>query len=130
MKDKNNLPNFSDEERAAMTAKATETREANKAWAKENLRDNYADFPVWLELSKKYDCRLPHWYTPASETKYVKRTLKKLNLTNEWWLNETGCSSYKDFIDINPDAPAYLMVGLILEAYDKEQYEYEKQQQP
>jgi hypothetical protein len=51
----------------------------------------------------------------------VKRTLKKLGLSFEWWQEETGCTTYKEFIDINPDAPAYMMVGLILESYDKEQ---------
>lgn len=115
-----NLKPLTAEERILAQVKSNETKEENKKWATENLRDDYQDLPLWRELSRKYDCRLPHWYIPATETKYVKRTLKKLGLSNDWWLDQTGCINLKEFIEINPRSPAYMMVGLVLEAYDRE----------
>lgn len=108
------------EDRLKFQAQAALTKEANKKWAEENLRNDFADENHWRMLSQEYSVRLPQWYIPCTETKYLKRALKKLNLDSSWWTDQTGCSNFKEFSDMNPKYPAYACVGIILEAYDYE----------
>lgn len=111
------------EDRLKFQAQAALTKEANKKWAEENLRNDFADEKLWRSLSQQYSVRLPQWHVPSTETKYIKRALKKLNLDSSWWTDQTGCDNFKEFSDLNTEYPAYACIGLVLEAYDYEMHQ-------
>lgn len=112
---------ISDEERLLLLEQGRQAREAKIAWAKENLRDDYKDKPLWRELAFKHGVRLPRSYIPATETKYLKRLFRTKGLDISKWLEEsTGCKTIKQLNDLNPDAPAYAVVGWALEWIENE----------
>lgn len=110
---------MSAEDRAKYQAQAALTKESNKKWALANLRDDLSDKKSWQLLGQKYGVRLPQWYIPSTETKYIKRTLKTLGVDSDWWVDHTGCT-FKEFSELNPTWPAYAQVGIALETYDME----------
>lgn len=80
------------------------------------------DMKYWESLASKYKIRLPAYYYPASELKYVRRTLSKLGLDSAWYLDHNGCS-IKEMAQLNPTWNARAMCGLILEDYESEEKE-------
>lgn len=116
------LTNISQEEREKMLQQAREARAAKVQWAKENLRDDYLDKPLWRELSSKHGVRMPQKHIPASELKYIKRLFKAKELDIKQWLTEsTGCITLLELSRKNPDAPAYAMCGWALEWIDEQE---------
>lgn len=94
-----------------------ENREAAQLWAKENLKDDFADEPVWRSLGSEYSVRFPQRHVPGTELKYLKRTCKKLGIEISSFLESTGFSTLKQFAEANKTYPSWALVGLILEFY-------------
>lgn len=112
----NHLGKMTKEEREEAQKQARETRLAKIEWAKENLRNDYKDEPYWRELASKHGVRLPQSHLPATETKHIKRLFRSTGWDIAEWLKEsTGCTTIKQLTDLNPDAPAYAVVGWALE---------------
>lgn len=95
--------------------KAKLKRVNQKAWALENLKTSYLDLPVWRELASEAGVRLPQSHVPASETKFLKRILKKLDIDPKNWCDVQGYKTLKGFSKDNPEANAVLEIGLVLE---------------
>lgn len=114
---------MSDEQRQAVKEK----REAAQLWAGENLKNNFADEPVWRALGSEYGIRFPQRHVPATELKYLKRTCKKLGLEISTFLESTGFTTLKQLVSANKTYPSWAFVGLILEFYrdhKTNQYKY------
>ena len=108
--------NLSKEERAILLEKARVSREEKLKYAEENLQMSYGeDDDHWTKLAKKHGIRLPQKHIPASETKYLKKALKKLGVTPKEWLEEEGLTTLKQFAILNPTWTARAHVGLLLE---------------
>lgn len=90
-------------------------RITDQEWAKENLKDNFADEPVWRSLGSDYSVRFPQRHVPGTELKYLKRACKKLGLEISTFLESTGFSTLKQFAQANKTYPSWALVGLILE---------------
>ena len=79
------------------------------------LNQNFADDAVWRKLASHYDVVMPQWHLPASQTKHVKAIMKQLGLDSTWLRNHTQMS-IKEFCNSSFDnAPAWAVVGLLLE---------------
>lgn len=83
------------------------------------LKQDWEDMPHWKELASKYNVRLPTYYQPATETKYLKRLLKHLGVDQSEYLEACGVASVKELVSLNPTYPAYVECGLLLEYYDE-----------
>ena len=115
---KDYLSNLTEESKQQMRIKAKETKDAKKKWGEENLiQDFEGDEAVWRALASKVGIRLPAKYIPSSDTKHIKRVLKKLNVEISDWLEIEGTKSLKDFSVMNPTWPAYSHIGLVLEEF-------------
>lgn len=102
---------MSDEQREAVRLK----RIADQEWARENYKIEYADQNYWAETASKYGLRLPGWWIPSSEVKYIRRACKKLNIDVTEFLSSTGFSNLNQLAENNPRFTALSMVGLVLE---------------
>jgi hypothetical protein len=114
---------MSQEQREAVRLK----RIADQEWAKANLKDDFADEPVWRALGSEYGVRFPQRHVPATELKYLKRTCKKLGLEISTFLESTGFSTLKQLVSANKTYPCWAFVGLILEFhhdYKTNDYKY------
>ena len=102
---------MSDEQRQEIKDK----RIADQEYAKEHLKTEYMDENYWRELSSKFSCRLPLWWIPASEIKYIRRACKKIGVDLQTFVDSTGFSNIKQFVKANSNLTALCMVGLLLE---------------
>lgn len=109
-----NFQPMSEEQRA----QAKETRQAKKLLAEQTLKLEYADENHWASLASKYSVRLPVYYQPSSEIKYVRRIAKKLNIDINEFLSSTGYSNVKSLASANPTWTARAICGTLLEFYD------------
>lgn len=109
-----NLKEFTPEERAQFLEHARQAKEAKKEAGKD-LRQHWADSPLWDFLRAKTKVKSPLYYIPASEAKHVTRTLKKIGKDMDWW-RENFCKNLVQWCEWNPNVPAYVLQGLILEA--------------
>jgi hypothetical protein len=98
-----------------MKQKALEAKKAKMAYAQENLQLEYGDEGHWRELAKKYNLRLPVYYHPNTDTKYLKRAMKRLNVEPRDYLEACGVKSLKQLSSLNPTWTAFAEVGLLLE---------------
>lgn len=120
---KDYLVNLTVEQRLQMVIKSKNTRDAKRAWGEEHLKQDYGqDEAHWRALASEAGIRLPAKYIPSSDTKYLKRILKKLNIEAKEWLDVEGYTTLKDFSVNNPTWPSYAHIGLLLE-YWKENKE-------
>ena len=106
------------EQRLEMQAKTAATREAKKI-AGEHLKQTWADLSFWRETASEAGIRLPISYIPATETKHIRKTLKKLDISIDEWLDVTGFKTLKGFGESNPTTPSYVEVGLALELWNE-----------
>lgn len=90
-------------------------RIADQDFAKEHLNTCYADEQFWREKASEFSIRLPMWWKPASDTKYVRRACKKLNIEVSDFVESTGFSNLNQFVQNNPRWTALAMVGLVIE---------------
>lgn len=102
---------MSDEQRQVVK----ENREAAQLWAKENLKTEYMDENYWRDTASKVGLRLPGWWIPSSEVKYIRRACKKLNIDINDFTDSTGFSNLNQLVANNPTFTALAMVGLVLE---------------
>ena len=110
------LQNLSTEDRNELRKKAKEKMEAKKLLAQENMVTDFGEDEIhWKSLAKKYGLRLPRWYVSNSETKYLRRAMKKLNVDTQDYLDYCGASTMKQLVDMNPNYPAAAEVGMFLE---------------
>jgi hypothetical protein len=99
---------------------AAASRKAKQEAAKNLKQDfNSADVSAWKELASKHGVRLPSYTAPWTETKYIKRTMKKLGVDPKEYLESCGVTTIKKLVEMNPDTPAFFEVGLLLEWYDE-----------
>lgn len=109
-----NNPNFApitDEQRE----QAKQQRLIDQEYARNNLKINYVDSDFWKERASFYKLRMPLWWIPALETKYVRRACKKLEITVEDFVDSTGFTNLNSLVRANPTWTAFGMVGLCIE---------------
>lgn len=105
--------------------KAQEAKTEKIEWAKANLRLEWEDMPHWRDLAKKYSFRLPAYYQPGTESKYLKRLLKQHGVDSGFYLQEIcGVRAFKELYSLNPTFPAFVEVGLALEHIDETKNSY------
>jgi len=92
-----------------------------KQEASKSLKQDFADMNTWKELASKHGVRLPSYTAPWTETKYLKRIMKKLGVEPKEYLEACGVTTIKKLVEMNPDTPAYMEVGMLLEYYDEQQ---------
>ncbi len=96
--------------------KAQEKRRDKKKYAEENLTLDYgSDEDVWKSLASKYNTRLPIYYQPNTETKYIRRLFKHLSLDIQEYLEYCGVKTLKELVSLNPTYTARAEVGFALE---------------
>jgi hypothetical protein len=114
---KDYLLNLSPEERLAMREKTKATLDAKKLAGELLFKQDSDDVKLWKQLAAKAGVRLPQAYVPASEVKYIKKVLKKLDIPITEWLDVEQSKSLKEFSILNPTWGAQAHVGLLLEYY-------------
>lgn len=92
---------------------------AEKKQANTHLKQDFSDLPHWKELASKYGFRLPSYYQPSTETKYLRRLFKKLNVDINEYIEACGVKGIKSLVNMNSSWPAYAEVGLALEWIDE-----------
>lgn len=102
---------MSDEQRQEIKDK----RIADQEYAKEHLKTEYMDENYWRETASKYGLRLPGWWIPSSEVKYIRRACKKLGVGINDFTESMGFSNLNQLAANNPSWNAVAMVGLVLE---------------
>lgn len=90
-------------------------RIADQEYAKEHLNISYADEQYWREKASEFSIRLPMWWKPASDAKYVRRACKKLGIDIKDFIASTGFSNINQFVQNNPRWSALAVVGLCIE---------------
>lgn len=90
-------------------------RIADQEWAKENLKTDWADENYWRETASKYGLRLPGWWIPAREVKYIRRACKKVGVEVSDFIDSTGFNNLNQLAEANSGSTALSMVGLVLE---------------
>lgn len=101
-------------------AKAQAAMAKKKEEAK-SLKQDFLDFNHWKELSSKYSFRLPPYYQPSSQTKYLKRLAKHLGFDIKDYLEDCGATTAKQLVSFNENFPSYAECGLMLEWWDDKQ---------
>lgn len=102
---------MTDEQRQAVK----DQRVADQEYARENLNISYADEQFWRDKASVFGLRLPLWWIPSSETKYVRRACKKLGIEVADFVESTGFSNINQFVQNNPRWTALSVVGLVIE---------------
>ena len=92
---------------------------AQKKLDNAHLKSDFSDLPHWKELASKYGVRLPSYYIPSKETKYLRRLFKKVEMDIQEYLEYCGVSTLKQLVKLNPNYPAYAELGLALEYIDE-----------
>lgn len=92
---------------------------AEKKQANAHLKQDFSDLPHWKELASKYGVRLPSYYQPSTETKYLRRLFKKLNLDINEYIEACGVKGIKSLVNMNTNYPAWAEIGLALEYIDE-----------
>lgn len=102
---------MTDEQRQAIKEK----RIVDQEWAREHLNISYADEAYWREKASEKGLRLPLWWIPSSETKYIRRACKKLYIDINDFIASTGFSNLNQLVKANSKWTALGMVGLCIE---------------
>lgn len=92
-----------------------------KQEAAKSLKNDFADMNTWKELASKHGVRLPIYTAPWTETKYLKRTMKKLGVEPKEYLEACGVTTIKQLVQLNTNTPAYMEVGMLLEWVEEQQ---------
>ena len=119
-------PNFvpiTDEQRE----QAKQQRLVDQEYARNNLKTSYIDQPHWVTLASKYNCKLPMWWKPSSDVKYIRRVAKKANFDLNVFVESTGCSNIKEYADLNSNWSVLGLVGTLLEFIDEQKTSESKQ---
>lgn len=106
-----NFAPMSQEQREEVRLKRIDDQE----YAKEHLNTSYADEQFWRDKAPTFGLRLPLWWIPSSETKYIRRACKKLNVDLNNFISSTGFSNLNQLVKANSRWTALGMVGLCIE---------------
>lgn len=109
-----NFSEITSEMRSENLEKARIVREAKKEAGK-YLRQDWQDAPLWEYLRSELSVKCPLYYLPSTEVKYYNRTMKKIGKDSDWF-KEHFAPSFKKWNEWNPNVPAYVLQGLMLEA--------------
>lgn len=90
-------------------------RIADQEYAREHLYTEYKDEMFWRDNASKAGLRLPGWWIPSSETKYIRRACKKLDVDVNSFVESTGFSNLNQLVKANSKWSAVGMVGLCIE---------------
>lgn len=112
------VESFTPEYRALIVAAAKAKREAQIEFANKNLKLDFDDTAHWRSLASIHGVRLPAWYVPVSELKYIRRACRRLGIGSEGMREATGFVSAEAFAAANPTWPSYALIGLLLEHKD------------
>lgn len=110
----NNLEPLTDEQK-----QLAQIARREKILAGESLRHDWMDEQHWRDLAKKMNTRLPQSYQPATQTKYIRKVAKKVGVDIKEWIESTGCANLTEINNLNPNIPAYVMTGWMLEWIDE-----------
>lgn len=105
------LTPMTDEQRQAVKDK----RSADQDYAKEHIKTEYMDESYWRDAASKYGLRLPGWWIPSNETKYIRRACKKLGVDVNSFVESTGFSNLNQLVKANSNWSVVGMVGLCIE---------------
>lgn len=97
-------------------------RIADQEYARQHLKIEYMDENYWRDIASELGCRLPNWWIPGTEVKYLRRISKKLNFDLKLFVESTGFSNIKDFCETNSKFTALSLSGLLLEWYKNNAY--------
>ena len=92
---------------------------AQKKLDNAHLKNDFSDLTHWKELASEYGVRLPRYYICNSETKYLRRLFKKVEIDIQEYLDACGVSTVKQLVKLNPNYPAAAEIGLALEHIDE-----------
>lgn len=110
-----NFVPMSDEQRE----QAKQQRLVDQEYARNNLKINYIDQSHWVSLASKYNSKLPLWWKPSSDIKYLRRIAKKANFNLNVFVESTGCSNIKEWVGLNSNYTALGVAGPLLEFIDE-----------
>jgi hypothetical protein len=102
---------MTDEQRAQIQINRLEEQE----YARSHFKTEYSDHTHWVELASKYGSKLPMWWKPSSDYKYLRRIAKKANFDINLFVESTGCSNIKEYVSLNQHLSAIGVVGPLLE---------------
>lgn len=94
-------------------------RIADQEYATTHLKTKYADLSHWQSLCSKYGCKMPGWWYPITDIKYMRRVAKRTGIDMKEYVESTGYGSIKEFAQANEKLTAVAGVGLILEWVDE-----------
>lgn len=98
---------------------AKQKRLDDQQYARDNFKIEYADQAYWTTLASKHNSKLPGWWYPSSDVKYLRRTAKKANFDLNEFVASTGCSNIKEYAEINSHWSVLGLVGTLLEYIDE-----------
>lgn len=113
------LKTLTDEERTILLQKTKESLELKRRQG-ESLKNDFSAENHWKLLFSSYGITKPRWYIPNTETKYLKRAMKKVGVDPQKYLEDCGCRTIKELVELNPDYPAYAEIGFFLEWCEEE----------
>lgn len=91
----------------------------DQQFARENLYISSKDEQFHRDLAAKFGVRMPSWWIPGSEVKYIRRACKKLNVEVSDFVESTGFKNVKELAEFNPKWSAFGLVSLVLEWYSE-----------
>jgi len=112
-----NFTPITDEQRA----QAKIQRKIEQEYARKHLFISSKDEQFHRDLGAKLGVRMPFWWIPCTETKYIRRSAKKLGINLQDFVETTGFDSIKEFCYANSELTAFTVVGLMLEWYESEE---------
>lgn len=98
---------------------AKQQRLVDQDYARNSLKISYMDQQHWTALASKYNSKLPLWWKPASDVKYLRRIAKKANFDLNVFVDSTGCSNIKEWVNLNSNYTALGVAGPLLEFIDE-----------
>ena len=111
---------------AESMAKARAASAAAKAARKvSTLRKDFLDAPHWDDLARIYGVRLPPWGMPITVSA-MRRWLRKVGLTSEWYREWSGEPKMDAFANRNPTWPLRAWAGLMLEERESADYKAQR----
>lgn len=103
-----------------MKQAAQQAKKDKIAYAKEHLDLDWGDDEKhWRELAKKFEFRLPVFYQPNTETKYIKKLFRKVGVDIQLYLADCGITTLKRLNAMNPQEPAFVSIGFAMEWLDE-----------
>ena len=95
--------------------KAQEAKKAKMLFAEQSLKLDWGDESHWKELAKKLNVKMPVWYHPNTNVKFLKRLFKKVGIDIKEYVQDMGYSTLTKMMQDNPHMPAYAEYGFALE---------------